>query len=119
MKEHNVYEGQRDGLFDGPHLSGEGQALAADALALDRMEDLPDGVQEHLGECQECREAVIEVYQILRDTDSLPEEGDHPFFSRGEAVEEPLKPAGRRWLKYAAIALLILLPGSMLILRAP
>lgn len=118
MKNIKINEGMSYGLFSEGHLGDEGQALAADALALGRIEDLPQAVREHLGECQACRETVMELYRILYEDGSLPEEEHHPFFRDTPPAPDLSKRTSNRWLKYAAIILLLAVPGAVLILNS-
>ncbi len=118
MSSKNSSKGMDESLFYEGHLSDEGQALAADALALDRTSDLPEALQDHLGHCQACREAVMELHRILSEDEALPEAEDHPFFRQAAAIRE-LRPESRfRWLKYAALILLLAVPGTLLILNS-
>lgn len=98
-------------LMNCSHLMDEGLALAADALRSDRFEELPDGVQDHLGECQECRMAVMEIYQAIEASgDSYAEELPPYFVSKKESRERKKYVNGGIWMKVAAAILLLLIP---------
>lgn len=92
--------------FKSGHLNTEGEALAADAMGIDRMDELPDIIQVHLSDCQECRENVAELYHIQKQAGKTGDMEDHPFFSRSSPAYQG-KPGFFLIMKYAAIAILI------------
>lgn len=93
--------------FEDGHLDDAGQALASDALALSRVDDLPGEIQDHLGECQECRELVLEIYHIQEKSGMLPSQGTHPFFNKYKIDRQAYWSRLPRSLKYAAIIILV------------
>ena len=54
------------------HLSEEGIALWADALAESRTNTLPAPVAEHVDHCLACKAAIVEIRHMVRELD-LPE----------------------------------------------
>ncbi len=61
-------------LFDdNSHLNEEGVALYVDAMKLDKIEQLPEPVLEHVSDCAMCMLEIEELFQLLEDADK-PEE---------------------------------------------
>ncbi len=86
-------------------LNNEGIALCADALVLDRMEELPKTIREQLEVSAECRKQVMALAELL-DQEQVKAEA-HPFFDRQS------EPAGG-WspiLKIAAVLLIGVMIG--------
>jgi len=63
------------------HLTEEGIALYVDALKLNRLDELPDDVREHVADCQACKRHVTGLYSLLADED-YRSVGRHPYFDR-------------------------------------
>ena len=104
MKDHHKHSTSIS-YFSGNHLSEEGLALAAEAMDSQELESLPEEIQDHLGDCQECREGVSDIYQIILQSGMQEEKGMRPFFGKGAGHKQ----SSRRlyWLKYAAVFLLL------------
>jgi hypothetical protein len=104
MKDHQKYSTPIS-YFSGNHLSEEGLALAAEAMESQELESLPEEIQDHLGDCQECREGVSDIYQIILQSGMQDEKGMRPFFEKGAGYKQ----TSRRlyWLRYAAVFLLL------------
>jgi len=62
-----------------PHLQDEQVALYVDALKLNRTNELPSNLREHVAQCQECRKNITGLYSLLIDED-YSNAGPHPFF---------------------------------------
>jgi hypothetical protein len=56
----------RDIHFDEDgHLNEEGVALYVDGLRLERTKRLPEAIQAHVADCQQCRISVTDLYVLL------------------------------------------------------
>ncbi|MEZ4887414.1 MAG: hypothetical protein R3E32_21965 [Chitinophagales bacterium] len=65
------------------HFTLETRSLYADAMRLDRIEDLPSELVEHLHDCLQCSIETIGLYQL---TTNHPTNEKHPFFDLGQSV---------------------------------
>lgn len=62
------------------HLKDEYLSLYTEALVLDKVKDLPNEVTEHVEDCLDCKQSIIEGYDVLKNTEIDIE--DHPFFNK-------------------------------------
>ncbi|MFZ4619930.1 MAG: hypothetical protein ACOYNS_05175 [Bacteroidota bacterium] len=61
------------------HLNENGISLYADALLLDKQKQLPPQITEHVELCDDCKEQVFGLYEVMQEQPvdtSLP----HPYF---------------------------------------
>lgn len=65
------------------HFNLEARSLYADAMRLDRIEDIPSEMVTHLHNCLQCSLETIDLYKMT--THHLTNE-KHPFFDLGQAV---------------------------------
>ncbi len=65
------------------HFNLEARSLYADAMRLDRIEELPQELVEHLHACLQCSMETIELFQL---THRHHTDEKHPFFDLGRAV---------------------------------
>lgn len=114
MKDHHRHRTPIS-YFSGNHLNEEGLALAAEAMEHQLLTSLPDEIQDHLGDCQECRESVSEIFQIILQSGMQDETGMSSFFEKGDGNRKPVRRLS--WLKYAAVLLLIAASFGWLWLR--
>ncbi len=63
------------------HLTDEAVYLYTDALKLEKTSELPGEVRDHVQECLQCKVAIQEIYDLVRDQDydSLR---PHPYFDQ-------------------------------------
>ena len=67
------------------HFTLETRSLYADAMRLDRVEELPSELVEHLQGCLQCSIDTIDLYQLTQH--QRTDEGEkHPFFDLGQSV---------------------------------
>lgn len=59
------------------HLTDEGLSLYAEALKLDRLDQLPIEVLAHVEQCPECESQVGVIYSLIAEMD-MDELGPHP-----------------------------------------
>ncbi len=80
------------------HLTDDAVYLYVDALKLAKKELLPGEVREHVEECVQCKRAIQELYDVVRQQDysSL---GPHPYFDQKKI---PIKPIHRTITRLAA-----------------
>lgn len=67
------------------HFSTEGRVLYAEAMHLDKVAELPEGLFEHLINCLQCSTETIEAYQLLNGNDI---EQPHPYFDGAATASE-------------------------------
>ena len=63
------------------HLNDAGIMLWADAMRLQREDDLPEALKEHLELCSECRMSVFDYYEFKKD-DDIAELANHFYFDK-------------------------------------
>ncbi len=66
--------------FQQDHLTEEMIALYAEKLQTSETQDLPEEVKNHIEDCFECKEAVMDVYAMMitpADTSPIPHETIH------------------------------------------
>lgn len=74
--------------FDqGSHLNDLGLALYVDGLKLNRVDQLPKAMLNHVSECAECRKGVYEL-ALLVDDRKYARLDSHPYFGRLERQRE-------------------------------
>ncbi len=95
---------RKEQYFDGSHLTDAGISLCVDALHLDRMSLLPDGLMAHLQSCAVCRNEVMDIYSATSGTDYRAL-GAHPLLGERHAKGRIL--ALSRWMPLAAAAAVI------------
>lgn len=79
---HHAYKESEFLTSDG-HLTDQSVALFAEALHYSCTELLPEEVLVHIEDCLECKAAVMDTSEIIKN-DDLPRIEDHPFFSRSQ-----------------------------------
>ena len=67
---------------DKGHLTDEALSIYAEALKLDRQEQLPEALRGHLDSCLHCQEQAMALYSLIAGQD-YSELGPHPTFSPG------------------------------------
>ena len=92
---------QKDG-----HLTDEGIALYVEALQLNRLEQLPREVKEHMASCEICMQQAIELYALMENIDEAVL-GKHPSLNKEK--KSPRKRYIRLGLVSAAATLALLL----------
>lgn len=65
------------------HFTLETRSLYADAMRLDRIEELPNELVNHLQNCLQCSLETIDLYQL---TQRQHTDEKHPFFDLGQSV---------------------------------
>lgn len=73
---------------DSNHLSENGIALYVDAVKLERIDNLPRVIIDHVEECEECKMKVMHVVEIMAEQ-PYDETIQHPFFGAKELVSSP------------------------------
>lgn len=68
------------------HLNDAGIVLWADAMRLQRENELPEPLQEHLELCSQCRMSVFDYYEFKKE-DDIAELANHFYFDKKTAVE--------------------------------
>jgi len=61
------------------HLNDEAVALYVDALKLEKQNQLPAKVVEHVEDCQTCKATIFDLHELMREQ-NYAELGPHPFF---------------------------------------
>lgn len=102
LKETNSYFGP-----DG-HLNDNGIALYADALMLDRVDDLPANVRSHVEDCVVCQQEIAVLCEMLDENLYREAREEHPFF---KTDTQPQKTDAFPYFKIAAILLSVVLAG--------
>lgn len=85
------------------HLSDEAVSLYAEALKLDKLDQLPQAINEHIESCDHCHAQSIELYSIIKDVERS---GPHPYFDKAPAKVFPIR-------TLASIAAVLLIGGLM------
>jgi len=70
------------------HLTEEGVALYVDAILLQRIEELPSSLREHVEMCLECETQIMGVYELSKKVYPIAAKRPHPYFDRNK-VREP------------------------------
>lgn len=76
-----------------PHLTEEGVALYVDALLLQRVEELPSSLRNHVENCLECEIQIMGVYELSKKVTPIAAYKPHPYFDRnnkGNKIYEPV-----------------------------
>jgi hypothetical protein len=47
------------------HLTVEQLALYLDALVLEKQDQIPEGIKEHMAKCYECKVEIVEVLELV------------------------------------------------------
>ncbi len=68
------------------HLNTEGVSLYVDAILYKRQSELPEEVLNHVEGCEQCKIAIIEVYELLKGDKNISQQ-KHPFFKSRKAVK--------------------------------
>jgi len=103
------------GFFYETHLSYEGIALYADALILNKVEQLPPKIRDHAEDCQQCKKEIFAIYELTKNDPTIRNIERHPFFSNPEIkYENTSKLKIYHYLKIAAVFLLIIGFGLLL-----
>lgn len=89
------------------HLNDETIALYVDALKLDKTDEMPEEVLQHIDDCNICHSQAIELYAGLKTVD-YSGIGKHPTFEKAENIS---KPSGKWW----PVGLLALIAGLILV----
>ncbi len=71
-------------FFENEHLTEEARMLYAEAIQLDKVDVLPAALYEHLSECEECDEDIMNLALFIKDKDYSELEA-HPYFDRQES----------------------------------
>lgn len=71
-------------FFENEHLTEEAMMLYAEAIQLDKVDELPSIFYEHLSECEECDEDITTLAMFIREKDYAELEA-HPYFDRQES----------------------------------
>lgn len=61
------------------HLNTVGRSVYADAMKLEKVEQLPLNLQEHVGQCSYCSSLIILLYDAIQDI-AYEEASPHPLF---------------------------------------
>jgi hypothetical protein len=64
LKRNNLHNFQING-----HLTDEGIAQYAEALKLDKIESLPERLQQHIANCEDCHRQALELYAVIVEFD--------------------------------------------------
>ena len=100
------------------HLNQTGVGLYVDALRLQKQDELPPEIVDHVEECEQCREKVFHYYQFKKN-DDVSELKHHPYFAPQSATAgktrsiQNTKNQKRFYLIAASITLIILLAASL------
>jgi len=91
-----------ESFFDGDsHVTEEAAALYVDALKLNRTDQLPSVLLNHVADCMRCKAEVMGLFSVLEDQKYDRSEA-HPYFDRETNT--------RKWMRQAyRIAAVILL----------
>ncbi len=87
------------------HLTDNAAALYVDGMILDKMNDLPDAIVDHVDDCLGCKQTVLELHAVASQQD-YTRQGSHPYFDQARRASIP-----RRW--YYAAASILFLVGLM------
>ncbi|MBC8490235.1 MAG: tetratricopeptide repeat protein [Bacteroidetes bacterium] len=99
------------------HLTEEGIALWVDALLFKKEDKLPANISEHVEHCLECKEAIVDLYGIMKDNTDIP--SAHPFFNKDKKEESVQINSGKKYFRYkiaASIALFLTITVVLLII---
>ena len=88
------------------HLTEEGVALYADALLLQRSDELPTSLREHVEGCLECEMQIMGVYEISKKLGPVSVSTPHPYFDR-ESSGNKVRELAARYTTYYRIAAVI------------
>lgn len=90
------------------HLNEFGISLSVDAFRLNRPDALPSAVWNHLEECDDCKQQIMQIVDQMKDQPVNSAE-PHPYF---DGVHDN----SVRWYRAAAIIILFLAGGTILYL---
>ena len=93
-------------LFENGHLNDAGILLYVEGLLLQKTAELPEAVLDHVENCAECRAAVFEYYEFVKDE---PRPSESPYFKKHTHSNRALVP---RWY-WAAAAITIVLVSTI------
>lgn len=79
------------------HLTEEGIALYAEALYLNRIDQLPAEIREHMDNCDSCLQQAIELYALMEHVDEAVL-GPHP------SLKKEKKNPRRRYIRLALVS---------------
>ena len=71
----------KEQYYEGEHLNDAGLMLYAEAIQLGKVGELPDGFYQHIRQCRECDEGVMELTLFLKSNE-INMDGEHPYFDR-------------------------------------
>jgi hypothetical protein len=85
------------------HLSEDSIYLFIDALKLERTEKLPEAIQDHVEDCQQCKKEIIDLYATVRGI-TYSDGESHPFLSGQREPGSTLYP----FLRMAAVIVILI-----------
>jgi len=95
-------------LSDTGHLKDEYISLYIDAHILDKVNELPQEILEHVEDCQVCKQNIINVYDLMKNIDSIKHE-EHPYFNFKKSESINLKKTNFSVFFRIAASLLIII----------
>lgn len=102
-------------FFDENHeLNDTGILLYVDALRLNRENDLPDVLVEHVANSAKDLKRIYEYYEFVKDDDTS-ELTPHPYFDKSYQSNTPIKALRNRQIMKIAAAIILLLGVSYLV----
>ena len=102
-------------FFDENHeLNDTGILLYVDALRLNRENDLPDVLVEHVANSAKDLKRIYEYYEFVKDDDTS-ELSPHPYFDKSYQSNTPIKALRNRQILKIAAAIILLLGVSYLV----
>jgi len=93
------------------HLSPEQQAIVADAMVDASMNNIPAKLKGHLIECQECRQAILEVVEIAQADIQYSGVGSSILPTESISKKQPTSTNPALWLAAASVILLLSFSG--------
>jgi hypothetical protein len=90
------------------HLNEYGISLTVDAFRLDRPGALPTTLTNHVEQCDECKQQIMQIVDQMKDLPVNAAE-PHPYF-------DSVQTSSVRWYRAAAIIILFLAGGTILYL---
>ncbi len=98
-----------EGFFEGEHLNDAGIGLFVEAKLVNRLDDLPSKIKDHVEECALCQREVYEFYQFMQD-ENVSNSSVHTFLDNYQQTlspkSTPVFTLSRRVRNIAAVAIL-------------
>jgi len=108
MNENNMMFKQSVFFDENHELNDTGILLYVDALRLNKENELPDDLVEHVANSDNDLKRIYEYYEFVKD-DDISELTPHPFFDKAHQANTPIKALRNGQLLKVAAAVVLLL----------